>query len=389
MSFALTNNAFGEERARRYKAAMDLCPTARYLEVLPLFSLCATPAVEQWKVVDLGSGSGYLADFFEGIAREVVRVDKSVDQLRAGGHENVIVSDMCNVVRTVGREQADLLTCLASFHHVHVPEIPNSEQVLAGTARPWTPERHLDVAGSEALHASALREWCEVLKPGGWLILMDVPGYPDPAWEPFWPTRQPYDLNTRAYHDHILRRLADWPITIDLDVLARFMGQANLGTFWEHDPHLAHLRQVVDREWTLADLVRSYGLSPQIHKSSGPMVPADFFDDIVDVYGSQRHFGYFPRETSVAQVFAQAGMEHIFAATLPTPWVFPDKQTAAWFVHELFGLGLAWDRAAIPERELRSLLKAMERYLGFYEDAYGRTMMYWQLGYFVARKPAT
>lgn len=80
-------------------------------------------------------------------------------------------------------------------------------------------------------------------------------------------------------------------------------------------------------------------------------------------------------------------MEQIQARTIPTPWAFESKETAAWFVHELLGLGGAWERDSIPQGELHSLIQLLERYLGFYTDDYGRTMLYWQLGYFVARKP--
>ena len=119
------------------------------------------------------------------------------------------------------------------------------------------------------------------------------------------------------------------------------------------------------------------------------MVPADFFDDVLDAYGMQRHFGCFPRERAIKQALHAAHMEEMFVGALPTPWVFSGRDEAAWFVHELFGLGVAWSYDTPPKRELRDLRTWCDRYLGFYEDSHGRTFLYWQLGYFVGRKPET
>ena len=137
----------------------------------------------------------------------------------------------------------------------------------------------------------------------------------------------------------------------------------------------------------MADLVQSYGVSDSVLKSSGPMVPCDFFDDVLDGYGTQRHFGFFPRETSIAQALSSAEMTEVRAYTLPAPWFFADRAEAAWFVHELFGLGSTWDFNSIPPGELATLESWLDDYLGFYSDQHDRTFLYWQLTYFTAIKP--
>ena len=63
------------------------------------------------------------------------------------------------------------------------------------------------------------------------------------------------------------------------------------------------------------------------------------------------------------------------------------SDVAAWFVHELFGLGKAWSQDAVPKNELDTLADWLDQYLGFFEDSYGRTLLFWQLAYFVARRP--
>lgn len=382
------DNPFGKERARRYKIAMGTCPAARYLEVLPLFCMCARPEIQQWDVIDMGAGTGYLTSFFEGVARSVLMVDKSIDQLQASDKTNFLLADMSAVGQHIGPAQADLIICLASFHHIVTPESPSVDTVYSGDhVRYWTPERYLDVAACAEMQLGTLRDWCRILKPGGQLVLVDIAGYPDDAWDSFWPQRQPYTINTQAYHQQHAAELKDWPLDVDGDILARFFARGLFKELWETDQHLAELRGMLGRTLSVFDLIRTYHVPEEVLKSSGPMVPADFFDDIVDRFGGQPHFGYYARETSVSATLKSAGMEQIHTRTIPTPWAFDSKETAAWFVHELLGLGSAWERDAIPQAELNSLLQLLERYLGFYEDGYGRTMLYWQLGYFVARKP--
>jgi SAM-dependent methyltransferase len=386
MSVQATHNTFGEERARRYKAAMSRCPTARYLEILPMLCLAARPETRNATVVDLGSGTGYVADFFEGTARKVLRVDKSPDMLKASGSPNTIVSDMCGASRAVGENTADLLTCLASFHHAHVPEVPDVKRTFehAGT-RVWGPERHLDVDGSLQLHYDAFMDWRKILKTGGTLCLIDVPGYPDTAWAPFWKDRRRHTLSTREYHKHVLEKLGDWSLLVDANVFASLL-KGVWAEFFQSDPHMQLVERLVRSAFSMKQLVESYGLPESALKDRGPMVPADFFDDVIDGYGAQRHFGFFPRETSISEALRRAKFTNVFACTLPTPWLFRDRREAAWFVHELFGLGSTWEFDTIPEGELKRLAEWLDHYLGFYKDRYGRMMLYWQLAYFVGKK---
>lgn len=384
------NNPFGKERARRYKIAMDSCPTARYLEVLPLFCLCAQREAQEWDVIDMGAGTGYLSGFFEDVARTVLMVDKSIDQLEASNKRNFLLSDMRTTSQHIGSMKADLVMCLASFHHVFAPDPPNTDVVFSGEdIRYWTPERYLDVSACCEMQSQTLLDWCRLLKPGGRLVLMDISGYPDAAWDPFWSQRSPYTIDTHAYQQEHAKELMDWPLEVDLEMLSQFFSKGAFKDFWQTDRHLAELRSVLSHTISVFDLIQSYRLPRGVLKCSGPMVPADFFDDIVDRFGGQPHFGYYPRESCVFATLKDAGMEQIHTRTIPTPWAFDSKETAAWFVHELLGLGSAWERDAIPRGELNSLIQLLERYLGFYTDDYGRTMLYWQLGYFVAHKPLT
>ncbi|MBC8432379.1 hypothetical protein [Desulfobacula sp.] len=118
---------------------------------------------------------------------------------------------------------------------------------------------------------------------------------------------------------------------------------------------------------------------------SGTGYLADFFDDVIDGYGAQRHFGYFPRETSIKEALLGAGMNDVRVGTIPTPWSFNGRRDATWFVHELFGLGEAWNFESIPEDELTELANWLDHYLGFYQDKFGRTFFFWQLCYFYAQ----
>lgn len=384
-----SQNVFNAERARRYKTAIAQCPTARYLEVLPLLCLCANPDIQNWDVLDLGSGTGYLADFFEGNARYVLRVDRSLEMLQASGNPNIKVGDMSKASQVVGDFKADLITSLAAFHHNHIPDTPSSQRILIDPeTRHWTQERHLNGPACQQLQYDAIRDWCQLLKPGGRIILIDVPGYPDLAWNPFYSKHKPQAIDSRGYHEAFLQQIADWVLHIDATTLARFFRTGSWQSFWRMDEHMKELQQVLSSPLTMKALIGTYRLPQDILKCQGAMVPADFFDDILDCYGTDRHFAYFPRESSIREAFTTAGMASVRTGTFPTPWLFKDEREAAWFVHELFGLGRAWELATIPTNELDQLIQWLEKYLGFYKDGYGRTLLYWQLGYFVAQKPS-
>ncbi len=81
-------------------------------------------------------------------------------------------------------------------------------------------------------------------------------------------------------------------------------------------------------------------------------------------------------------------MEEIRTGTFPTPWFFENKQEAAWFIHKLFGLGNRWKQNLVSREELDEQINWLEKYLGFYQDGYNRTMLHWQLSYFIAREPS-
>jgi SAM-dependent methyltransferase len=381
MSIQESQNKFGKERAERYKNCMDRCPTARYLEILPLLCLVSGRELESADMLDIGSGTGYLADFFEGIAKSVLRVDQSEEMLKKSGSLNYLVADMADVSNEVGYEKADLITCLAAFHHCHKPENPETGvSFTQAETRHFSPERHLDIKASLALQYRAIKDWVATLRPGGVLCLIDIPGYPDISWNPFWQNRERHKIDLHGYFDAAADNLANWKITASASMLERLFS-TGWSRFYQTDPHMNTIRSLIDHPFSMKELTDTYLIAENVINKAGPMVPADFFDDIVDGYGAQRHFGFFMRETSIRDAMLSAGMKDVHVSTLPTPWFFKNRKETAWFVHELFGLGEKWDYENIPDQELNDLLKWLDHYLGFYQDSYGRTMLYWQLCY--------
>jgi SAM-dependent methyltransferase len=367
---------------------MGRCPAARYLEILPLLCMMSGERMSGSTLVDLGSGTGYLASFFENHCKKVIRVDKSPEMLAAGGGRHTVVSDMRRASDVLGREIADFITCLASFHHVHVPENPVPEQrMIAPGIRHWGPEVHLDVVQSHQAQYDAIKDWVTILRPGGLVCLVDVPGYPDPAWAPYLKGNARHGVDTRGYQVDMLPRLNNWQFPCNYEVLGELFTEWS--SFFAADPHLQELKTLCTQERiSMRHLLEGYPVAPEDQKSLGPMVPADFFDDVVHTYGAQPHYGYFPRETSLREALAGSGLQDVWSATLPAPWLFKDKREAAWFVHELFGLGRAWDFDAIPSQELEALTTWLDDYLGFVQDRHGRTFLSWQLLYCTGRKPA-
>ncbi|MEM7530546.1 MAG: class I SAM-dependent methyltransferase [Chloroflexota bacterium] len=382
------NNIFVNERARRFNAAMDRYPAARHLEILPFLCFFAKEEVQDWHVVDLASGGGYLGNFFENVAQKVTYVDQSSDMMKNINSDNMLVGDIRTASQVVGENQADMVTCLAAFHHLHVPDVGQINGVYheQGT-RGWTPERYLDIHLSQQLHDDVLADWYRMLKPGGWLVLIDVPGYPDAAWEHFWPDQQPHTLNTLGYQQQLMNRLTNWPMPTNIDILERYFSDS-WQSLWQHDQQIQAMRHLLttQTDLTMHDLVQSYQLPSSLFKQNAPMVPTDFFDDVIDRLGNQRHYGYFPRETKVRDTLERIGMENIHTGTFPTPWVFESKEAAVWFVHELFGFKSAWSPDDIPQEEFDKLVELLETYLGFEEDAFGRTLLFWQLSYFIGHK---
>jgi hypothetical protein len=395
MTIQVQNSAFLNERALRYKSAMSTFPTARCLELLPFLCMCAKPDISKWDVIDFGSGDGFLADFFDGLAKSVLRVDSSPDMLPSNEKYNSFVCDMSQASRFID-SKADLITSIASFHHNHIPQFPKlTDSYTHQNTRHWTPEVHLDIEDSLELQSRILHDWCSMLKPGGMIVLIDVPGYPDTDLdrnsienELHCTNTRFHSINMRAYYNSFIDKVSNWELDVDLEIYDTFF-QESSEKFWSTNEYIKNTRRLFGYKRTMKDLLESYSIPTSVLKKSGPMIPTDFIDDIVSKFNFQGHFGYYPRETNVRRIFKAIGMEEIQTGIIPTPWKFRNKNEAAWFMHELFGIGNQWQIKSIPERELSNLIDWMAKYLGFYQDCYGQTMLFWQLGYFIARKPTS
>ncbi len=379
--------AFGAERMQRYDNALKRQPTARYLEILPLLCLCARPEVRNWDVVDIGSGTGFLADFFEGVARSVTRVDKSFAFMDPGRRLNAVASDMHDVSKTLGGDRADVIVSVGAFHHNHEPEIPSRDRTFPIAAgRPDSPERYLDAAATLRRHRETLADWHRLLKPGGMMILADVPGRADPVWKRFQHPDGSDRVDTLGYYRAMLDRVSDWEVPFDIDVLAGFF-RGTRRRFWERDSQLAALRHAGGRRHTMRSLLESYRTPEDAMRRQGPMVTTDFFDEVVHTHSLTGHYGFYPHESWMRHALDEIGMEGVYAETLSTPWLFPDRRSATWFVHELFSLGEEWERDSLLWPGQEAVERWLDDYLGFYRDDYGRLMLSWQLEYVVAIKP--
>ena len=279
---------FGEI-SPRHATAMDKCPHARVLELMPLRYLMPQAGRS---VLDLFSGSGFVSGALRLRFPSATLIDCSRYLLNSASLEAATIhGDATQATVMAQVPVADLAVCHAGFHHV----LASGDRVTED--RPLA-ERRIEV----------LRLWKQRLAPGGRLIVADVP----PAGTP---------VDTR------LNRLPD-NSTIDLSETALWPSGSAIGEL---------LRPVLDCPSLEVYLTRLGDILAQYRVQHAD--PASFFDRIVSRLSPAGHIGLFASPAQLVSLFESAGFSHVAAFVAPTPWLFETQRDATWFVHELFGLG--------------------------------------------------
>ena len=129
--------------AGKYAAAVDSKPWNAHYERPALISLL--PALERAKVLDVGCGPGWYADYLAGHGADVTAFDLNAEfvgltKARVGNRARVLQADLAEPLAFAADQEFDIAVCPLVLHYL----------------RDWQP---------------ALRELNRVLKPGGALVL--------------------------------------------------------------------------------------------------------------------------------------------------------------------------------------------------------------------------
>jgi SAM-dependent methyltransferase len=283
-----------EERSRRYALAMRRSALARVLELLPMATASGSP---RGALLDLMSGSGFASD----LLGERFTTREAADICGASfAPENPVQAffqcDAALLGRFAGENRFDRVVCLGGFHHLLPPGgIPDNQALLPD------------------YRVSALVQWRQLLRPGGRLIIADVPALPAPAALPC-----PAPDHLQADYPALYRAISKLP--------------------------LERLRSVP--RW-----------SPD---------PAQFLTEFVGHHSCTRHLAGFETAESIQSLLQAAGFRKTTVSQHTTPWVFPSRLEAAWFISNLFGIVGAGSAhpEKLPAAQFESIWTEVERYLG-------------------------
>jgi len=324
-----------EGGSARHLAAMAGFPASRRLEIAPLRYLLPE---SRSCLLDLFAGTGFASDSIRRLFGGTYLLEPHVAAAagerwtsRRRQQRACALSDES----FEGFPQADLAVCLAGFHHVLGP----------GAAE------NRDSCRRQRLEA--LRLWRSRLAPGGRLVIADVPAT---GAEAGWAEG---DLN----------------------------GLAGVA---EHDIGFA------DSRGSFAGADRCHGLGDYLASmtalcrelQAGEPEPASFFDRIVSEQSPYGHVASFDSPQELTDLFREAGFEHVRAFVAPTPWLFPTKAGALWFVHELLGIGQPCGSSSdLPTYERASLEAGIRDHLDLRRLPDGGWAISWKLMYVVGDRP--
>jgi hypothetical protein len=116
--------------------------------------------------------------------------------------------------------------------------------------------------------------------------------------------------------------------------------------------------------------------------------PARFFEEVVTNLSPYGHVASFDSAQDTADLFQEAGFRRIQAFVAFTPWLFPTRDSALWFVHELLGIGQACrNESDLTAQERAVFERGVSDYLGLRGFPDGSWAVPWKLMYVVGDRP--
>jgi len=322
-----------EGGSARHVAAMARFPASRRFEVAPLQYLLPEG---RSCLFDLFAGTGFASESIRCMFGGTFLLEPHVP-LVVGESGNSRRQRACALSAESfdGFPEAAMAVCLAGFHHVLGP----------GPAE--------DKASHHRQRLNALRLWRSQLTPGGRLVIADVPA---------------------------MGAEAGW-VEGDLHGLTPFAdprsGWANSnGPFpdaFQQDDLGDYLAGMTSR----CDELRLD--QPE---------PAAFFDRVVAKQSPYGHVASFDSPMELADLFLDAGFEHVRTFVAPTPWLFPRKTDAVWFVRELLGIGQPCGHpSALGAAELECLEADIRNHLDLRQVSEDVWAVAWKLMYVTGDRP--
>ncbi len=428
------------ERDRRYASVNKVMKNVKYARaqelVFDALFLNFWKNKKDPKVLEIGAGSGYVTNNLLNVFPEIkvwYATDPSEGRLRA------IKKDMSVFRRLLDRriklvtgdarkildefsspsKKVDVALSHAAFHHM--VEISENKK--------------LNRKASHNYQQSVIRGMANCLKPGGKLLIADVP-----ASFSHFKGKVYFD----TYHEDYLKRISDRLESGFTSRMLRYNRIYNiiLESLSKGSPALSNLSKYFPSELkkilsnippglispnmpfseVLAKLDTisedySVQLIEVINRSLGPFkydasvgsitldekrfkglikskkvaeYPYDersFFDDIVSRYSITPHIVRFADPTEMYRWLRNAGLSHVFVGILPTPWNFSrDYKDMIHFVRNTFGIATKEDVKNGLQTEYLSdneLYNVIKEYLGFTSQG----NMRWELMYAYGEKP--
>jgi SAM-dependent methyltransferase len=111
--------------------------------------------------------------------------------------------------------------------------------------------------------------------------------------------------------------------------------------------------------------------------------PARFFDEFVAHESISPHIAFFETESRLSSLLKRAGYTNIKTGIYFTPWYFQNPNEAAWFAHNLFGIGAErYDSPDLMAADLAVRIHhAIETHLGCWSSDDGGFWIGWKLLY--------
>ena len=318
---------------------MAAFPDSRRLELAPLqFVLPESRRC----LLDLFAGTGFVSGSLGRFFASTVLVEPHVEPAVADGRR-LRRYQACALSASSFESLAgvDLAVCLAGLHHVLGPGSPE------------------DRGSHRQQRLEAMRLWRSRLASGGRLVIADVPA---PGTKTGWAegpldglSNEPQSLRSGNIFFSVPDGLAEFTEALTCSRLRDYLAR-------------------------MTSLCQELGL--------GEAEPATFFDRVVSRLSPYGHVACFNSPWELADLFREAEFENVRAFVAPTPWLFPSKAEAVWFVHELLGIGQPCGTAEkLPTHEREPVEGGIFDYLGLRQLPDGFWVVSWKLMYVVGDRP--
>lgn len=291
---------FSQQRAGRYRQALERVPAARTMELLALLPLC-WPRHIGGIAVDLGAGTGYLSTVLETLYADVVRVDNSLAMLGNDDSGVPLLSEMGDAAGKLDPGlMPDLVVSLGTLHHVHDMDDESEGE---------------EPADSHCLQQKCIKSWVDRLTPGGRFVVADI--------------GRPQDLSP----DYLKRVQEDFTESASLEWDAIESLDESLPRYQFGDT--ARLLGLQYRSLSISSLAAALAERDWRVDADGPVT---FFDTVVRRRSVDGHRASFIHEGSMRRLLEGTGLENVVTGVVPTPWLFGNEQLASWFINEFFAL---------------------------------------------------